>query len=40
VRKKASDMFDVKVAKIKAQLLGMKGHEGMYDTGTKPAGSN
>jgi len=38
--KKASDMFDVKVAKRMAQLLGMKGHEGMYDTGTKPAGSN
>jgi hypothetical protein len=34
------DQIDTAIAKRLAQLLDLKGHEGMYDTGTKPSGSN
>lgn len=36
----AEDKFDEHVAKRLSQLFEMKGHEGMYDTGTKPSRSN
>lgn len=36
----AEDKFDKHVAKRLSELLDMKGHEGMYDTGTKPSRSN
>ena len=34
------DKIDEFTAKRIAQLLDMKGHEAMYDTGTKPSGTN
>jgi hypothetical protein len=40
-REQAAEVkFDMKVAKRLAQLFEMKGHEGLYDTGTKPSRSN
>jgi hypothetical protein len=38
--KQSEDRIDKHLAQRLSELLDIKGHEGMYDTGTKPSGTN